>query len=188
MKHKIKYGWIFQKIFLSCSVNYTVDLSLLSDRWFFILSLISEVVICSLWLSFWNISISVHLSIFCQLASVIAVSNLIAFTWVASCENVICTQTFFSGWNVVRKWEVKMNCCFYRHRKPSSYWRNETGNNSLSKTITQPLFFVSFSLIRLVKTGWGRKKKSNQSRTTNSHGHSGEITEKVYIWGKDGKK
>lgn len=188
MWHKIKYGWILQKIFLSCSVDYTVDcLSVLSDRWFFILSLISEVVICSLWLSVWNISISVHLSIFCQLASVIVVSPLIAFTWVASCENVICTQTFFSGWNVVRKWEVKMNCRFYWHWKPSSYWRNETGNNSLSKTITQPLFLFLFHWLDSWKQGGGGKK-SNQSRTTNSHGHSGEITEKVYVWGKDGKK
>lgn len=152
----MKCGGILQKIFLSCSVDYTVDcLSLLSDRWFFILSLISEVVIYSLWLS-------MHLSNFCQLAPVTAASTLIAFTWVVSCGNVICTQTFFSGWNVVGKWEVKMNCCFYCRWKPSSYWSNETGNNSLSKTITKPLFFFSFSLIRLVKTGWGRGKKQSK--------------------------
>lgn len=111
-------------------------------------------------------------------------STLIAFKWAVLYENVICTATFFSYLNVVRKWEVKMNCCFYWSWKPSSCWSNETGNDSLSKTITQPHFFFHWLL---VKTGLGEeKKKSNQSRPGSSHGHSLEITGKEQVWGKDG--
>lgn len=82
-------------------------------------------------------------------------STLIAFKWAVLYENVICTATFFSYLNVVRKWEVKMNCCFYWSWKPSSCWSNETGNDSLSKTITQPHFFFHWLL---VKTGLKKKK------------------------------
>lgn len=87
-------------------------------------------------------------------------STLIAFKWAVLYENVICTATFFSYLNVVRKWEAKMNCCFYWSWKPSSCWSNETGNDSLSKTITQPhFFFIDYSW----KQGWEKKKQSKQT-------------------------
>lgn len=144
--HKMKYGWDIAEDFPVMFSRLYSRLSLSPVRPMVFHSSFhkSEVVIICLWLSVRNISCSMHLSIFRQLAPVADMSSLIAFTWVVLCENVICTHSFFSCWNVVRKWEVKMNCCFQWSRKPSSYWSHETGNNSLSRTITQTLFFFFF--------------------------------------------
>lgn len=66
------------------------------------------------------------------------------FLWVYSLH-----LDFFLCWNVVMEWEMKINSCFYCSWKRSSNSSNETGNNSLRKTISQPIFFFFFHWLDL---------------------------------------